>query len=202
MLDDNDAPNVPQDVRAFVKCKTATLSSPLRATGGGYSYRSKGGGVVTCAFDRAQCADKQLEKNSDDFLKGELGLGKVAGLGFDPGGKFGGLAGGAGAGGTGGDDPRKPSSGGSSPKNFCACATTKKPVDPAILQITDAVRKIASFGQAGESEALRQDHEYASCGKWYFPDKKGSFASVSEEEQPFVGAWKWALVKECSGGGE
>ncbi len=178
---------LPSTVTPYVDCRAATTAAPLDARGGGYAYRNKSGAVVTCAFDRDKCADKRLEENSNDFLKKELGLPKVIGN----------LAAS-----LGGSETRKPSSGGSSPKNFCACAHGKKPVDSTVVGITDAIRRIASFGQAGESQALRQQREYGACGKWYFPDKKGQFASVKEDEQPFVGAWKWSLVSECQGGGQ
>lgn len=177
---------LPATVKPFVDCHVATVAAPLDASGGGYAYRNKQGQVVTCAFDRDKCSDKKLEENSDEFLRKELGLPKmIANL----------------AASLGGSETRKPSGSGSSPKEFCACAHGKKQVDGTVVQITDAIRSIASFGQAGQSQELRRSREYSSCGKWYFPDKKGQFASVKEDEQPFVGAWKWSMVPECQGGG-
>jgi hypothetical protein len=175
---------VSSDVQPFVSCQVGSPSSPIRLRGSGYSYRS-GASLVTCGFDRDKCTDKRLTENTDIYMRQQLGLPRVV-TNY--------------AAQLGGDEPRKPSSGGGSPRDFCACTYSKRPVDGTIIGITDAVRKIASFGQAGPSEALRRDREYRSCGKWYFPDKSGPFASVSDDEQPFVGAWKWALVDECKGG--
>jgi hypothetical protein len=172
------------EVEPYVSCQVGSPTSPVRLRGSGYSYRS-GGNLVTCSFNRDKCADKRLTENTDAYMREKLGLPKVV-TNY--------------AASLGGNEPRKPSSDGGSPREFCACTYSKRPVDDTVIHITDAVRKIASFGQAEPSEALRKEREYRSCGKWYFPEKTGPFASVSEDEQPYVGAWKWALVSECKGG--
>jgi hypothetical protein len=173
------------DVQPFVSCQAGSPSSPIRLRGSGYSYRS-GGSLVTCSFDRDRCSERRLTENTDRYLREQLGLPRVITTNL--------------VASLGGDEPRKPSSGTGSPRDFCACTYSQRPVDGTVIGITDALRKIASFGQAGPSEALRREREYRSCGKWYFPEKSGPYASVSADEQPFVGAWKWALVNECSGG--
>lgn len=174
------------EVEKYVSCQRGSPTSPLNTTGsGGYTYRDENRQFVTCTFDRDKCQEKRLRENSDDYLRKELGLPKV-------------VTNVAAA--LGGSETRKPTRGGSSSPDFCACSYTTRPVDDTIIGISDAVRKIESFGMATPSEALRRRREYRSCGKWYFPDKKGEFASVPPDEQPFVAAWKWALVSECPGG--
>lgn len=178
---------LPSKVQPFVSCQTASPSSPLRIAGGGYSYRNGGGGIVSCNFDRPKCEEKKLAENSESFMREKLGLPKiVSNL----------------AGMLGGSETRKPSEGSSNPKNFCTCAFGEKPVDETMIGISDAVRKIASFGSAQPSEALRKKREYQSCGRWYFPARKGEFASTPDDEQPFVAAWKWNQTTKCEGGGQ
>ena len=178
---------LPSKVQPFVQCQTASPSSPLRVSGGGYSYRNGGGAIVTCSFDRAKCEDKKLSENSESFMRDQLGLPKIVSnlaqaLGWS--------------------ETRKPSSGGSNPKNFCTCAYGEKPVDETMIGISDAVRGIASFGHSEPSSALRKKREYQSCGRWYFPARKGEFASTPDDEMPFVAAWKWNQTTRCEGGGQ
>jgi hypothetical protein len=67
--------------------------------------------------------------------------------------------------------------------------------------MSNAVRKVMSFGQSQDSNTLRERHEYQSCAKWYFPDgAESEFASVTHDQQPFVAAWKYAMVA-CRQGG-
>ncbi len=175
---------MPSKVQPFVTCATGTAGSPLQMTGGGYSYRSKSGSVVSCTFDRDKCEDKKLTENSDSFMRDKLGLPRmISNLAQS----------------LGGSETRKPSQGGSNPKNFCTCAFSEKPVDPTMIGISDAVRKIASFGAAEDSQALRKKRDYRSCGRWYFPARNGEFASTAEDEQPFVAAWKWNQTTKCEG---
>ena len=177
---------LPSKVQPFVSCATGTASAPLQISGGGYTYRGKGGAVVSCSFDRGKCEDQKLTENSDTFMREKLGLPKVLSNLAQS---------------LGGSETRKPSQGGSTPKNFCTCAFSEKPVDPTMVGISDAVRKIASFGAADDSEALRKKRDYRSCGRWYFPARSGEFASTPEDEQPFVAAWKWNQTTKCEGGG-
>ena len=179
---------LPSKVQPFVQCQTGTASSPLRVTGGGgYSYRNQSGATVSCTFDRSKCEDKKLSENSDSYMREKLGLPKVVSNIASM---------------LGGSETRKPSQGGSNPKNFCTCAYSEKPVDETMISISDAVRKIASFGASDPSQALRKKREYQSCGRWYFPAKSGEFASTPEDEQPFVAAWKWNQTTKCEGGGQ
>ncbi|MBS2012705.1 MAG: hypothetical protein JST00_07460 [Deltaproteobacteria bacterium] len=174
---------LPSKVQPFVTCQAASPSSPLQQSGGGYFYR-QGGSLTTCSFDRQKCEDKKLEENSDDFMRSSLGLPKIiSNL----------------ASALGGSETRKPSSGGSAPKDFCTCAFSSKPVDETTIGVSDAVRRIASFGMASPSEALRKQRDYRSCGRWYFPDRQGQFASTPSDEQPFVAAWKWNETSKCGG---
>jgi hypothetical protein len=173
-------------VQPYVKCQAATLDAPLGdVSAGGYWYRNNSKQIVTCSFDREKCQDKQLTENTDNYMRDKLGLPKIIS-------SISSLAAS-----LGGSETRKPSQGGSNPKNFCACSGAKKPVNDTVIGISDAVRKIASFGEAQESQALRKQREYKSCGRWYFPDRKGEFASTPQDEQPFVGAWKWSQVTQC-----
>ena len=176
---------VPSKAQPYVECKAASPSSPLHVSGGGFSYR-KGGAIVSCTFDRAKCEDKKLTEVSDTFLREKLELPKIVSNLASM---------------LGGSETRKPSQGTSNPQNFCACAYSEKPVDGTMIGISDAVRKIASFGAAEPSEALRKKREYRSCGRWYFPARKGEFASTPEDEEPFVAAWKWNQTTRCLGGG-
>lgn len=183
----NKALELPSKAQPFVTCQTASPSAPLRMSGGGYWYRNTSGAIVTCTFDRDKCEDKKLGENSESFLKEKLGLPKVVSNLAQS---------------LGGSETRKPSQGGSSPKDFCTCAFSEKPVDDTMIGISDAVRKIASFGAADPSEALRKKREYRSCGRWYFPARSGEFASTPEDEQPFVAAWKWNQTTRCEGGAQ
>jgi hypothetical protein len=170
-----------------VSCQTGTTSAPLQVSGGGYSYRGKNGAIVSCTFDHDKCEDQKLTENSDSFMREKLGLPKmISNLAQS----------------LGGSETRKPSQGGSNPKNFCTCAFSEKPVDETMIGISDAVRKIASFGAAEPSDALRKKRDYRSCGRWYFPARSGEFASTPEDEQPFVAAWKWNQTTKCDGGGQ
>jgi hypothetical protein len=178
---------LPSKVQPYVQCQAASPSSPLQLSGGGYSYRGKGGSVVSCTFDREKCEDKKLTENSDSYLREKLGLPKVVSNLASM---------------LGGSETRKPSQGGSNPKNFCTCAYSEKPVDETMVGLSDAVRRIASFGASDPSTALRKKREYQSCGRWYFPARNGEFASTPEDEQPFVAAWKWNQTTRCEGGGK
>ena len=179
---------LPSKVQPFVQCQTGTTSAPLQLAsgGGGYSYRNKSGGVTSCTFDRDKCEDKKLTESSDSYMRDKLGLPKVVSNLASM---------------LGGSETRKPTQGTSNPKNFCTCAFGQKPVDATMINISDAVRTIASFGSAEPSQALRKKREYQSCGRWYFPAKSGEFASTPEDEQPFVAAWKWNQTTKCEGGG-
>jgi hypothetical protein len=176
---------IPSKAQPFVQCQTGTTSSPLQLSGGGYSYRNASGAMVSCSFDRAKCEDKKLTENSDSYMREKLNLPKVVSNLASM---------------LGGSETRKPSEGGSNPQNFCTCAFSEKPVDETMIGISDAVRKIASFGAASPSDALRKKREYRSCGRWYFPARNGEFASTPEDEQPFVAAWKWNQTTKCGGG--
>ena len=180
---------LPSKVQPYVQCQTGTTGAPLQVSSasGGYSYRNQSGGMTTCTFDRDKCEDKKLTENSDSFMREKLGLPKVVQNLAQS---------------LGGSETRKPSQGTSNPKNFCTCAFSEKPVDETMIGISDAVRKIASFGAAEPSQALRKKREYQSCGRWYFPARNGEFASTPEDEQPFVAAWKWNQTTKCEGGGQ
>jgi hypothetical protein len=174
---------IPSKAQEFVTCNGASASSPLKQSGGGFFYRNRKGGLTTCTFDRAKCEDKKLGENSDDFLRNKIGLPKIVSNLAQS---------------LGGSETRKPSEGAkSNPSNFCACAVSSKPVDETMIRISDAVRKIASMGSAEPSQALRKRREYTSCGRWYFPKRKGEFALTPEDEMPFIAAWKWNETTRC-----
>ncbi len=178
---------LPSAVQPFVSCQNASASSPLQANGGGFFFRNGGGGLTTCTFDRAKCQDQKLTDNSQSFLQKAVGLPPVVSNLAQS---------------LGGSETRKPTQGGSNPKDFCACAFASKPVDETMIGISDAVRQIASFGTSQPSQALRKKRDYRGCGRWYFPAKSGEFASTPEDEQPFVAAWKWNQTTKCQGGGQ
>lgn len=182
-------PTFSSDVAKYAQCSTAAKKGGLTEGGVGAWYQTSSGKTVSCVFDRKKCDDDKLEDNSEEFLRDKLGLPEqitnAASL----------------ASSLGGSETRKPSQGGASPKNFCACTFADKPVDETMVNISDAVRKISSFGQSEPSEALRKKRDYRSCGKWYFPDRKGQFASTPQDETPFVAAWKWQQTSSCPGGG-
>lgn len=177
---------LPSAVQPYVTCQNGSTAAPLQISGGGYVFRN-GGALTSCTFDRAKCQDKELSKNSDDYMRNALGLPKmISNLAQS----------------LGGSETRKPSEGDkSNPSNFCTCAFSQKPVDNTMISISDAVRKIASMGSAQPSQALRKQREYRSCGRWYFPERKGEFASTPTDEMPFVAAWKWNQTTQCQGGG-
>jgi len=169
---------IPRDAQEFVSCGSAPQNA-----GAGFFYRNGGGGLTTCTFDRAKCEDKKLGENSDNYMRDKIGLPKVVSNLAQS---------------LGGSETRKPSEGAkSNPSNFCTCATSSKPVDETMIGISDAVRKIASMGSAQPSEALRKQRQYTSCGRWYFPQRKGEFASTPDDEMPFVAAWKWNETMRC-----
>lgn len=175
---------IPSKAQEFVKCGSGGLQQI--SGGNGYSYRNGSGGMTTCTFDSAKCEDKKLEENSDGYLREKLGLPKmISNLAQS----------------LGGSETRKPSSGnsGGAPKDFCTCAQSSKPVNETMVGISDAVRRIASFGEAQPSEALRKKREYQSCGRWYFPKRNGEYAGTPEDEMPFVAAWKWNQTTKCGG---
>ena len=179
------------DVQPFVQCQVAAAAGhgPTNASGTGYWYRNTSGQNIACKFDRDKCDEDKLKDNSDDYMRDAMGLAKqipnAASLAQS----------------LGGSETKKPSQAGSNPKNFCACTFTQKPVDETMVNISDGVRKIASFGQSSPSEALRKQRDYGSCGRWYFPDRKGQYAATPQDEQPFVAAWKWGQTTSCPGGG-
>lgn len=179
-------PNISSKAQEFMRCSSGGGIQD-NSGGNGYFYRNGGGSLTSCTFDRAKCEDKKLEENTDDYLRDKLGLPKMIGN----------LAAA-----LGGSETRKPTSGnsGGAPKDFCTCASSSKPVDETMIGISDAVRKIASFGSAQPSEALRKKREYKSCGRWYFPKRNGEFAGTPEDEMPFVAAWKWNQTTKCQGG--
>jgi hypothetical protein len=178
---------LPSTVQPYVTCQVASPSAPVDMSGGGYAYRGKGGSLVSCTFDRSKCENDKLTDNSDSYMRDKLGLPPVVSNLAQM---------------LGGSETRKPSQGGSNPQNFCTCAYSAKPVDETMINISDAVRTIASFGASDPSQALRKKREYRSCGRWYFPARNGEFASTPEDEQPFVAAWKWNQTTKCDGGGQ
>jgi hypothetical protein len=184
-----DTIQFPSPVQQYVTCQTASPDAPLRnlSQSSGYSYRSKNG-IVTCTFDRDKCMDKQMTKNSDDYVRAGLGLSAIASIANL-------------AASLGGSETRGPSQEASNPKNFCATAYAQKSIPAGVVQLSDAYRKICSFGLADQGEALRKRREYRAAGYWYFPDKEGEYSSTEVKKQPFVGAWKYAQATECQGGG-
>lgn len=178
---------LPSNVQPYVGCHRATPNAPLHANGGGYVVRDGAGQLVTCTFDRDKCRTERLRENSDEFLRTALAVPKV-------------VTNVAAA--LGGSETRMPRlAGWNASPDFCACTYSARPVNESVIGISDGVRKIASFGAAGPSEALRRRREYRSCGRWYFPDGRGEYAGVPPDDQPFVGAWKWSLVDACPGPG-
>jgi hypothetical protein len=179
-------PTISSAAQKYLRCQSGGGLQD-NVGGNGYWYRNGNGSMTSCTFDSAKCEDEKLEENSDDYLRDKLGLPKmISNL----------------AAALGGSETRKPTSGnsGGAPKDFCTCAFSSKPVDETMIGISDAVRKIASFGAAEPSEALRKKREYRSCGRWYFPKRNGEYAGTPDDEMPFVAAWKWNQTAKCQGG--
>ena len=132
---------------------------------------------MTCTFDRETCNQRKLESSSTAYLK-ELGLPSTPDLSVSSGGT------------RAPSDPDWNHS-----DRFRACAAVSKPMDETIASLSDATRILVSFGQESKSDVLRERREYRACGKWYFPDRLGTtFGEVPHDQQPFVAAWKWAIV--------
>jgi hypothetical protein len=143
-----------------------------------------GANGTMCHFDRKACEEDRLETASSDFLH-SVGLPRPDADAISE------LGGGTHA----------PSDGDwNHSSTFRACAAASRPIDPVVLRIDDASRTILSFGQAGPSSSLRKRRDYRSCGRWYFPDKEGTFAGIARDQQPFVAAWKYAPVNGKAAG--
>jgi len=195
---------LPAAARPYVSCRVATLRAPLAsrdtrrsssasrldslflaggdpALGTNQVFHNADGQLETCTFDRDACVDKQLEKNSDAYLNQALGLPSVVSSVKQ----------------VLGGETHAPASGGSSPNEFCACACATQNVTPSIRRLTGALHTIVSLGAQPSPTGLDTNPEYCGCAKWYFPDRKGPFASVDPKSQSFVAAWKWAPVLAC-----
>lgn len=176
------------DVRDYVKCgaldASTTSSADTLGLGPSYAVR-RGRGVSTCVFDMAKCQEEKLEQVTEAYLE-KQGLPKIA-----PAAQ---RAVGAIASALGGSTHAPTDSDWNHSDTFRTCAFTTKPIDETILRINDAVNVVVSFGTADPSATLRRRREYQACGKTYFPDREGDFASTPDDEQPYVAAWKFALV--------
>lgn len=177
-------PAFSSDVEPFVKCAVATMSAPAKsdASSGTFVIR-RGGQLVTCAFDRAECSKKKLESGSADFLK-KLGLPKVPS--FE-----------AIGGSTRGPSAANPNES----DDFRASASVERPVNSGTADIADAARAVMSFGGVEPSTTLRENAQRTATGKWYFPTGAGSpLAGVPRDQQGFVSGWKHSLVAGRSAG--
>jgi hypothetical protein len=153
-----------KDLEKYVKC-------------GGTLTASGAGAGSTCSFDRHNCEEDMLEKFSAAFLA-SMGLPKVSS-------KSAASLGGA---------THAPLGDWNHSDQMRACAISSKPIDPLVVRINDAARTIMTFGMAPPSTTLRAQYEYKACGKWYFADAEGTYASVAHDQQTFVAGWKYALV--------
>lgn len=140
------------------------------------------GKKVRCTFDRAACMKEKEEGGEESFIK-SLGLSKMPDLG------------GMGGGGSTGGATRAPSAANPNESDdFRACSSASRPLDSNMQQINDAVRTLVTFSSSQKSGGpLSRSASRESCGKWYFPSS-GPAGSTPKAEQPFVGAWKHALV--------
>jgi hypothetical protein len=183
-----EEPKFSEDVRPFMQCEVITPKFgrvvPMRDA---ISYVQRGKlseppRVVTCTFDRNKCFDKRVEKRSEDYLS-ELSLPSVPSVS------------------RGSSSTRAPSDPNWNHSDlFRACVFASKPVNDKVVQLSDAIRTIESFGAAAPATTLRERYEYVSCAKWYFPDGSGQFQNQPQSEQPFVAAWKMALTAPRGGG--
>ncbi|WP_394822991.1 hypothetical protein [Pendulispora albinea] len=141
--------------------------------------------ITTCSFDREKCESDKLESNTTDYLH-KAGL--PANFSESS---------------LGGATHAPTDSDWNHADSMRASTFSSAEVNKTIANISDAVRSLVSFGQASKSSSMHQRHEYQSCAKWYFPDGAGSeFASVQHDQQPFVAAWKYAMVACRDKGGQ
>jgi hypothetical protein len=169
-------PSFSSDVSKYVTCAATSLAPGGSA--GGYAPVA-GGPAGSCSFDWDRCQNDKLEDNSADFLK-SVGLPDMPS-----------------ASSLGGSTLAPTDSNWNHADSMRACASSSAQIDPTMANISEAMRQIVSFGSAPSSSALRSQYEYEACAKWYFPDGgESEFASVPHEQQPFVAAWKYALVAQ------
>jgi len=185
--DDDAQPAFSSEVAKYVKCAVRSPEKPQRGFGRhtDYSYTdSKSGQITSCTFDREKCDNDKLESNSTSYLH-NIGLPSV----FSE-SKLGGTT-------------RAPTdSDWNHADSMRASAFSSAEVNERIVNMSNAVRTVMSFGQSQPSNTLRERHEYQACAKWYFPDgAESEFASVTHDQQPFVAAWKYAMVA-CRTGGQ
>ncbi len=189
---DDDGPRsgkaaLTQEVNNYVRCGALGPRSggdDLAQSAARYAFRS-GGQLTTCAFDMRKCQEEKLEEATEKYLVAQ-GLPKIASTANRAVNAVAQALGGA---------THAPSDGDwNHSDTMRTCAFTNKPVDETILRINDGVNTLVSFGTASDSRSLRRRREYQSCAKTYFPDAEGDFASTPHSEQPFVAAWKFALV--------
>jgi uncharacterized membrane protein YgcG len=143
---------------------------------------------VRCTFDRGACMKEKEEGGEESFIK-SLGLSKMPDLGG-----LGGGLGGGGGGSTGGATRAPAASNPNESDDFRACSSASRAADSNMQQINDAVKTLITFSASQKSGGpLGQSASRESCGKWYFPNS-GPSGNTPKAEQPFVGAWKHALV--------
>jgi hypothetical protein len=173
------------DVAPYVTCTVATASAPLRSgLGRAYTYVNGGGQLSTCTFNQAACQQQMLKTNSAAYLQ-SVGLPSTPSQASSS---------------IGGSTLAPSDSNWNHSPSMQACSFASKPVDETIATINDNVTRLISFGnQSTQPKQLRASHEFQGCGKWYFPDSSGDFAGTPHDQQPFVAAWKYAMV--LPGGG-
>ncbi|WP_394847128.1 hypothetical protein LZC95_06620 [Pendulispora brunnea] len=184
--DESQQPTFSSEVAKYVKCSVRSPEKTQRGFGRhtDYSYMdSKSGQITSCTFDREKCESDKLESNTASYLHN---IGLPASFSES---KLGGTT-------------RAPTdSDWNHADSMRACAYSSAEVNGTIVNISNAVRTVMSFGQSSSSNTLRERHEYQACAKWYFPDgAESEFASVTHDQQPFVAAWKYAMVAGRNGG--
>jgi hypothetical protein len=175
------------DVSAYLRCGQLTARTAGEAPAQGsasYAFRA-GGQLTTCVFDQKKCEEEKLEESTEKFLVSK-GLPRIPAAVNRMAGAVAAALGGATHAPTDADWNHS--------DTMRTCSFAYKPVDETIVRINDGVSTIVSFGTAKASSTLRRPREYQACAKWYFPDGEGEFADTPRDQQPFVAAWKFALV--------
>ncbi len=181
----NDEPTFSSEVTPYAHCTVMTPQAGARlALRGAYAMRAgRGGARLTCTFDVDRCHDEKLASVSKDYLDG-LGLTSRTSASASA------------------ESVRAPSNADwNHSDDFRVCATAFKPLNQTMVAISDGVHALVSFGTSPSAAAMRDAYVFRSCGKWYFPDGPGAFSAVAHDQQPFVAAWSFALVRgDVSGG--
>jgi hypothetical protein len=153
---------------------TSDISKYVQCTGGGQAGPGK-----MCNFNMQLCQQNMLQQNSAQYLQS-------VGLPSNPSSAMSSI---------GGTTLQPSDSNWNHSQSMSACSSAQKPVDNTIATINDNVTSLISFGnQSTQPQALRANHTFTGCGKWYFPDASGTFGGTPKDQQPYTAAWKYSMI--------